>query len=72
MFLMAFQVFFCEYFKHMFKCFICLLLHVANIAFGCSKSKSTYWICCNGVSSVCPKILICFRRICYKCFIWML
>jgi hypothetical protein len=44
------------------KCFICFLLYVASVASGCFKSRSGYCTCCNGVSTVCPKCFICFRR----------
>ena len=44
------------------KCFICLLLYVASVASGCFKSRSGCCTCCNGVSTICHKCFICFRR----------
>ena len=44
------------------KCFIYLLLYIASVASECFKSRSRCCTCCNGVSTVCSKYFICFRR----------
>jgi hypothetical protein len=31
-----------------FKCFICLQTYVANVSYGCFKSRSRCYTCCNG------------------------
>jgi hypothetical protein len=44
------------------KCLIYLLLYIESVESGCFKSRSGCCTCCNGVSTVCPKYFICFRR----------
>ena len=44
------------------KCFICLLLYVASVASGCFEIRSGCCTCCNGVSTICSKCFIHFRR----------
>jgi hypothetical protein len=39
-----------------------LLSYVASVTSGCLKSRSGYCTHCNGVSTICLKCFICFRR----------
>ena len=44
------------------KCLICFLLYVASVASRCFKSRSGCCTCCNGISTICHRYFICFRR----------
>jgi hypothetical protein len=48
--------------KRLFQVFQMFQRYIASVLYRCCKSKLGCYTCCNGISSICPKYFICFRR----------